>query len=68
MTENQNNSAMVGIAEITRRYLPVSKRKARKFVTLYLEPKRIGNRLYVERAKLEELLCNPDRENFPLNF
>ena len=62
------NSAMVGITEITERYLPVSKRKARKFVSLYLEPKRIGNRLYVDRVKLEQLLANPDREEFPLNL
>ena len=68
MTENQNNSTMVGISEIAHRYLPFSKRRIRKFVTLYLEPKRIGNRIYVERAKLEELLSNPDRENFPLNL
>ncbi len=62
------NSTMVGITEITERYLPVSKRKARKFVSLYLEPKRIGNRLYVDRTKLEQLLSNPDREEFPLNL
>ena len=62
------SSAMVGITEITERYLPVSKRKARKFVSLYLEPKRIGNRLYVDRTKLEQLLSNPDREEFPLNL
>ena len=68
MTENQNNSAMVSVAQIVEQYLPVSRKKARKFVTLYLEPKKIGNRLYVERSKLEELLTNPDRENFPLNF
>lgn len=64
----QNNSSMVGITEITQRYLPVSKRKARKFVLLYLEPKRIGNRIYVEREKLEQLLSDPDREKFPLNI
>ena len=68
MTEKQNNSAMVSVAQIVEQYLPVSRKKARKFVTLYLEPKKIGNRLYVERSKLEELLTNPDRENFPLNF
>lgn len=64
--EQQN--AYVDINEIVTRYLPVSKRKARKFVALYLEPKRIGNRIYVERARLEELLSDPDRERFPLDF
>ena len=64
----KTNSTMVGISEITERYLPVSKRKARRFVLLYLEPKRIGNRIFVEREKLEALLNDPDRERFPLNL
>lgn len=66
--EQTNRSALVDIAEIVDTYLPVSKRKARKFVSLYLEPKRIGNRIYVERDKLEALLYDPNRESFPLNF
>ena len=66
--KNINKSALVGISEITERYLPISKRKARKFVSLYLEPKRIGNRIFVERDKLEALLRNSDRELFPLNL
>ena len=66
--KNHNQSTLVGITEITERYLPVSKRKARKFVSLYLDPKRIGNRIFVERAKLEALLRNSDRELFPLNL
>lgn len=65
MTE-KNKSAMVDISEITECYLPISKRKARKFVLMYLEPKRIGNRIYVERAKLEQLLRDPSQEQFPL--
>jgi len=59
---------MVGITEITERYLPVSKRKARKFVSLYLDSKRIGNRIYVEREKLEALLRDENRDEFPLNL
>ena len=66
--KNNKQSALVGITEITERYLPVSKRKARKFVSLYLEPERIGNRIFVERDKLEALLRNSDRELFPLNL
>ena len=66
--KNNSQSTLVGISEITERYLPVSKRKARKFVLLYLEPKRIGNRIFVERDKLEALLRNSDRELFPLNL
>ena len=42
-TEKQANTQMVGITEITERYLPMSKRKARKFVSLYLDPIQIGN-------------------------
>ena len=68
MSNQNNHSALVGITEITERYLPVSRRKARKFVSLYLEPKRIGNRIFVERAALERLLSDPNREKFPLNF
>ena len=66
---NQHNkSSLVGISEIVENYLPVSKRKARRFVLLYLDVKRIGNRIYVERSKLEELLADPNRESFPLNL
>ena len=67
--KNQNNhSALVGITEITKRYLPVSKRLARKFVSTYLDYKLIGNRIFVDRATLERLLNDPNREKFPLNF
>ena len=62
----QRKSALVDISEIVESYLPVSKKKARKFVSLYLDVKRVGNRLYVEREKLEELLTDPDRTDFPL--
>jgi len=62
----ENQSTLVGITEIVEKYIPISKRKARKFVSLYLEPKRIGNRIYVDRTRLEELLQNPDHEHFPL--
>ena len=62
----EQKSAMVGITEIVSTYLPMSKRKARKFVALYLEPKRIGNRIFVDRVALEALLKNPDRGDFPL--
>ena len=60
-------TAWVDICELTTCYLPISKRKARKFVELYLTPKRVGNRIYVERAQLEQLLADPDRECFPLD-
>ena len=61
-------SKLVGITEITERYLPISKKRARRFVLLYLDAKRIGNRIFVERDKLEALLSDPERESFPLNI
>ena len=67
MKTEQSRSKLVGITEITKAYLPVSKKRARKFVLLYLDAKRIGNRIFVERAKLEALLSDPDREKFPLD-
>lgn len=67
MTKETNKSKLVGITEITKLYLPLSKKRARRFVKTYLDPKIIGNRIYVERAKLEALLSDPDRERFPLD-
>ena len=67
MTEKRQTK-WVDISSVVREYLPVSKRKARKFVDLYLTPKRVGNRIYVERQQLERLLADPDRESFPLDI
>ncbi len=64
----KQTTAWVDISEITQTYLPISRRKARKFVSLYLSPKRVGNRIYVERKQLERILTDPDRELFPLDF
>ena len=66
--KQENRSQLVGIREITERYLPISRRRARKFVSLYLEPKRIGNRIFVDRGQLERLLNDCDRERFPLDL
>lgn len=63
----KRKTAWVDISSIVREYLPVSKRKARRFVDLYLTKKRVGNRIYVEREQLEQLLSDPSRENFPLD-
>ena len=63
----KQKTAWVDICEIVRVYLPISRRKARKFVDLYLSPKRVGNRIYVERTQLEQLLADPDRASFPLD-
>lgn len=60
--------AFVSISEITEKYLPVSKKKARRFVMLYLSPKRIGNSIYVDRTELETLLADRSLEDFPLDI
>ena len=69
-TERQNKpkyqSTFVGISEIVEKYIPISKRKARQFVMLYLKPKRIGNRIYVNRKQLEALLNDSNKDSFPL--
>lgn len=67
MTE-PNRSHLVDISQIIKEYLPVSRRKARMFIHLYLDSKKIGNRIYVERDKLEALLRDSDRDEFPLNL
>lgn len=64
--KNINESSLVSITEITERYLPISPRRARRFVSLYLEPLRIGNRIFVEREKLEQLLSGSEGRSFPL--
>lgn len=63
----QEKSALVGITEIAQRYIPTTKKRVRRFVSLYLDVKRIGNRIYVDREQLEQLLGDPNRERFPLN-
>ena len=68
MITETSRSKLVGITEITRLYLPLSKKRARRFVKTYLDPKIIGNRIFVERDKLEALLNDPDRERFPLHL
>ena len=68
MMTDTSKSKLVGITEITKTYLPISKKRARRFALLYLDAKRIGNRIFVERDKLDALLSDPDRDRFPLNL
>ena len=63
-----SRSKLVGITEISKVYLPISKKRVRRFVSIYLDPVFIGNRMFVERDKLEALLSDPNRERFPLNL
>lgn len=57
----------MSIDDIQKEYLPVSKKRIRIFVKKYLPVKLIGGRIYVERAGLERLLADPDREKLPLS-
>lgn len=68
MITEVNKSKLVGITEISKMYLPISKKRVRRFVSIYLDPIFIGNRMFVERHKLEALLTDPDRDKFPLSI
>lgn len=68
MTTEKNRSALVGITEISKTYLPLSKKRVRKFVSLYLDPIYIGNRMFVERERLEKLLYESGRDRYPLDI
>lgn len=63
---NPQKRTLVGISELVDTYLPMSKRKARKFAKTYLNPIWIGNQMYVERELLEALLDGINGNNFPL--
>lgn len=68
MKTEVNQSKLVGITEISKVYLPISKKRIRKFVSIYLDPVYIGNRIFVDRAKLEALLTDSVRDKFPLDI
>lgn len=64
---NSQKHMLVDISGLTQTYLPVSRRKARKFVKRYLDPIWIGNRMYVDRELLEALLDGINGNHFPLD-
>lgn len=57
----------VTISEIQEEYLPISKKKIRVLVKKYLPTRMLGNRLFVDRQKLEELLASEDGQRLDLN-
>ena len=57
----------VTIAEIQEEYLPISKKKIRVLVKKYLPTRMLGNRIFVDRQKLEELLSSEDGQKLELN-
>ncbi len=48
--------AYLSIDEISKEYLPMSKKKIREFVTENLPYRKIGGRIYVSRESIEEWL------------
>lgn len=46
----------IDINAVQREYLPLSKKKLRALVKQYLSVIRIGNRIYVDRNELEQIL------------
>ena len=54
------------VDEIQKEYLPLSKKRIRTLVKLYLPIKTIGGRIFVDRQQLEDLLADVDREYLPL--
>jgi len=57
----------VSVDDIQREYLPISKKRIRAFVRIYLPMKLIGSRIFTDREALEQLLADPDRILFPLD-
>jgi len=55
------------ISEIQDEYLPISKKKIRILVKKYLPARMLGNRIFVDRAKLEELLSSEDGQRLDLS-
>ncbi len=57
----------VTISEIQDEYLPISKKKIRILVRKYLPTRMLGNRIFVDREKLEELLAKEDGQRLDLD-
>ena len=57
----------ITISDIQNEYLPISKKKIRVLVKKYLPTRMLGNRIFVDRQKLEELLASEDGQKLELN-
>lgn len=57
----------ITISEIQDEYLPISKKKIRILVRKYLPTRMLGNRIFVDREKLEELLAKEDGQRLDLD-
>ena len=65
MTEKLKRQYLT-ISDIQNEYLPISKKKIRILVKKYLPTRMLGNRIFVERQKLEELLASEDGQKLEL--
>ena len=57
----------ITISDIQNEYLPISKKKIRVLVKKYLPTRMLGNRIFVDRQKLEELLASEDGQRLDLS-
>ena len=57
----------ITISDIQNEYLPISKKKIRVLVKKYLPSRMLGNRIFVDRQKLEELLASEDGQRLDLS-
>lgn len=46
----------IGIGDIQKEYLPMSKKRIRMMVKKHLAVKKIGNKLFVDRTEFEDFL------------
>ena len=65
MTEKLKRQYLT-ISDIQNEYLPISKKKIRILVKKYLPTRMLGNRIFMERQKLEELLASEDGQKLEL--
>lgn len=66
MNATENTRKYLTVDQIQKEYLPLSKKRIRTLVKLYLPIKTIGGRIFVDRQQLEDLLSDVDREYLPL--
>ena len=57
----------ITISDIQNEHLPISKKKIRVLVKKYLPTRMLGNRIFVDRQKLEELLASEDGQRLDLS-
>lgn len=54
---------MIDLKEIQKKYLPLSLKRIRRLANTYLHTIKVGNKLLVSRKELIEFLSDPDRDH-----